>query len=130
MPNFSQLLQRLSEAGLDFVFVGGFAAISHGSSYLTRVLDICAMLTTENVAKLRQALAEWNPKHRMTPQKLSFLLYPPVDLPLNNHYLQTARGVLDVISSVLGVGDFKRLKQQAEELEVDGVVFVSSHSRI
>lgn len=130
MPNFSQLLQRLSEAGLDFVFVGGFAAISHGSSYLTRVLDICAMLTTENVAKLRQALAEWNPKHRMTPQKLSFLLYPPVDLPLNNLYLQTARGVLDVISSVLGVGDFKRLKQQAEELEVDGVVFVSSHSRI
>ena len=130
MPNFSQLLQRLSEAGLDFVFVGGFAAISHGSSYLTRNVDICAMLTTENVAKLRQALAEWNPKHRMTPQKLSFLLYPPVDLPLNNHYLQTDRGVLDVISSVLGVGDFKRLKQQAEELEVDGVVFVSSHSRI
>jgi len=115
---------------LDFVIVGGFAAISHGSSYLTRVLDICAMLTTENVAKLRQALAEWNPKHRMTPQKLSFLLYPPVDLPLNNLYLQTDRGVLDVISSVLGVGDFKRLKQQAEELEVDGVVFVSSHSRI
>jgi len=115
---------------LDFVFVGGFAAISHGSSYLTRNVDICAMLTTENVAKLRQALAEWNPKHRMTPQKLSFLLYPPVDLPLNNHYLQTDRGVLDVISSVLGVGDFKRLKQQAEELEVDGVVFVSSHSRI
>jgi len=130
MPNFSQLLQRLSEAGLDFVFVGGFAAISHGSSYLTRVLDICAMLTSDNVAKLRQVLAEWNPKHRMTPQKLSFLLYPPVDLPLNNHYLQTDRGVLDVISSVLGVGDFKRLKQQAEELEVDGVVFVSSHSRI
>ncbi len=123
MPNFSQLLQRLSEAGLDFVIVGGFAAISHGSSYLTRVLDICAMLTSDNVAKLRQALAEWNPKHRMTPQKLSFLLYPPVDLPLNNHYLQTDRGVLDVISSVLGVGDFKRLKQQAEELEVDGVVY-------
>jgi len=130
MPNFSQLLQRLSAAGLDFVFVGGFAAISHGSSYLTRNVDICAMLTTENVAKLRQALAEWNPKHRMNPQKLSFLLYPPVDLPLNNLYLQTDRGVLDVISSVLGVGDFKRLKQQAEELEVDGVVFVSSHSRI
>jgi predicted nucleotidyltransferase len=120
MQDFSQLLQRLAEAKLDFVIVGGYAAISHGSSYLTRDVDICAVLTKENIAKLRQALAEWNPKHRMTPQKLSFLTYPPASQPLNNLYLQTDRGVLDVISSVLGVGDFERLKSQAEELEVDG----------
>jgi predicted nucleotidyltransferase len=120
MQDFSQILQRLTDAGLDFVIVGGYAAISHGSSYLTRDVDICAVLTEENIGRLRQALAEWNPKHRMTPQKLSFLTYPPTGQPLNNLYLQTDRGVLDVISSVLGVGDFARLKQQAEELEVDG----------
>ena len=123
MQNFGQLLQRLADAGLDFVIVGGYAAISHGSSYLTRDVDICAVLTTENIAKLRQALSEWNPKHRMTPQKLSFLTYPPAGQPLNNLYLQTDRGVLDVISAVLGVGDFQRIKQQAEELEVDGQRF-------
>lgn len=121
MQNFGQLLQRLSEAGLDFVIVGGYAAISHGSSYLTRDVDICARLTEENIAKLRQALAGWNPKHRMTPQKLSFLDFPPEGQPMNNLYLQTDRGVLDVISSVLGVGDFKRLRDQAEELDVDGI---------
>ena len=123
MQNFSHILQRLTEAGLDFVIVGGFAAISHGSSYLTRDVDICAVLTPGNIAKLRQALAEWNPKHRMTPQKLSFLVYPPDGQPLNNLYLQTDQGVLDVISSVLGVGDFERLKHQAEELEVDGLQY-------
>ena len=120
MQNFSHILQRLTEAGLDFVLVGGFAAISHGSSYLTKDVDICAVLTPENVAKLRQALAEWNPKHRMTPQKLSFLTFPPAGQPLNNLYLQTDHGVLDVSSTVLGVGDFERLKREAEELEVDG----------
>lgn len=120
MQDFSQLLRRLSDAGLDFVIVGGFAAISHGSSYLTRDVDICTVLTPENVSKLRDALADWNPKHRMTPQKLSFLIYPSAGQPLNNLYLQTDRGVLDVISSVLGVGDFARLRQQAEEVEVDG----------
>lgn len=120
MQDFSQLLRRLSDAGLDFVIVGGFAAISHGSSYLTRDVDICAVLTPENVSKLRDALADWNPKHRMTPQKLSFLIYPSAGQPPNNLYLQTDRGVLDVISSVLGVGDFARLRQQAEEVEVDG----------
>jgi predicted nucleotidyltransferase len=120
MQNFSQLLQRLSDSGLDFVIVGGYAAISHGSSYLTRDVDICAVLTAENVAKLRQALADWNPKHRMTPQRLSFLLYPPSGQPVNNLYLQTDMGVIDIISSVLGVGDYARLRSQAEELEVDG----------
>jgi predicted nucleotidyltransferase len=120
MQNFGQLLQRLADAGLDFVIVGGYAAITHGSAYLTRDVDICAVLTEENVARLRQALGDWNPKHRMTPQRLSFLTHPPAGQPLNNLYLQTDMGVIDVISSVLGVGDFSRLRDKAEELEVDG----------
>jgi DNA-binding transcriptional regulator YbjK len=31
MQNFSQLRQRLTDAGLEFVLVGGFAAVRHGS---------------------------------------------------------------------------------------------------
>jgi len=85
MQNFSQLLQRLADAGLEFVIVGGYAAVAHGSFQLTRDVDICAVLTEADVAKLRQDM-----------------------------------GVIDVISSVLGVGDFQRLNTKAEELEVDG----------
>ena len=84
MQDFSILLKKLAEAGLDFVIVGGFAAITHGSSYLTRDVDICAVLTPENIARLRVALVDWNPKHRMTPQRLSFLAYPSADQPVNN----------------------------------------------
>ncbi len=120
MQDFSQLLQRLADAGLDFVIVGGYAAITHGSSYITRDVDICAVLTEENVARLRQALDGWNPRHRMTPQRLSFLTHPPPGQPLKNLYLQTDLGVIDVLTSVLGVGDFPRLRDKAEELEVDG----------
>lgn len=120
MQNFSQLLQRLADAELDFVIVGGFAAITHGSAYLTRDVDICAVLTEESVTRLRRALADWNPKHRMTPQRLSFLTHPSSVEKLNNLYLQTDMGVIDIITSVLGVGDFVRLKDKAEELEVDG----------
>lgn len=40
--------------------------------------------------------------------------------PANNLYLETNVGVLDIRSSVLGVGDFERLKRNAERLEVDG----------
>lgn len=120
MQTFSQILQRLTDAGLEFVIVGGYAAVAHGSSYLTRDVDICTVLTDENVAKLRRALADWNPKHRMTPQRLSFLQYPPLGQPLKNLYLQTDTGVIDILTSVLGVGDFDRLKSRAEEVEVEG----------
>ena len=120
MQNFSTLLQRLADAGLDFVIVGGFAAVTHGSSYLTRDVDICALLTPENVTKLRTALADWNPRHRMTPQKISFLFHPPANEPIQNLYLQTDQGVVDIFSSILGIGDFARLKSRAEDVEVDG----------
>jgi hypothetical protein len=62
MQDFSTLLRRLADAGLDFVIMGGFAAVPHRSAHLTRDVDICALLTPENVAKLRAALREWNPK--------------------------------------------------------------------
>lgn len=122
-PNFSKILQRLTDGGLDFVVVGGYAALTHGSTLVTRDLDICAVLTAENVKRLRRLLAEWNPKHRILPQKLSFLDHPAPGVPLNNLYLQTDAGVLDVLGSILGVGDFARLKERAEKLEVDGRVY-------
>jgi predicted nucleotidyltransferase len=34
--------------------------------------------------------------------------------------LETDAGMIDVLSSVLGVGDFARLKSKAEKLEIDG----------
>jgi predicted nucleotidyltransferase len=125
MQDFSTLLKRLADAGLDFVIVGGFAAVTHGSSYVTRDVDICALLTADDVAKLREALSDWNPKHRMTPQRLSFIAHPPSGVPVKNLYLQTDKGIVDVLSSVLGVGDFERLKRNAVEIEVDG-----SHYRV
>ncbi|HTO05342.1 MAG TPA: hypothetical protein VL069_16655 [Opitutus sp.] len=48
------------------------------------------------------------------------MTHPPPGQSLSNLYLQTDHGVVDIISSVPGVGDFVRLKRQAEELEVDG----------
>ena len=117
MQDFNRLLHRLADSGLDFVIIGGFAAITHGSSLMTRDLDICVLLTDATVEKLRAMFADWNPKHRMTPQKLSFLEFPKFG-PVKNLYLETDYGVLDILSSVLGVGDFQRLKEAAEIYEI------------
>lgn len=119
IQNFDRLLHRLADSGLDFVIVGGFAAVTHGSALVTRDLDICVLLTDETVEKLRSTLADWHPKHRMTPQKLSFLDFPTAG-PVQNLYLETDFGVVDILSSVLGVGDFRRLRDAAEAFEIGG----------
>jgi len=58
--DINRLLQRLCDADIDFVIVGGFAATLHGSSLVTRDLDVCAILSNENVEKLRDALRDAN----------------------------------------------------------------------
>jgi hypothetical protein len=46
---FNPLIQRLCDADIDFVIVGGFAGILRGSTLVTRDLDVCAVLSRENV---------------------------------------------------------------------------------
>jgi hypothetical protein len=114
------LLQRFADAGLDFVVVGGFASVLHGSAYVTDALDICAVLTKENIQKLRVALADLNPVHRVTHKKLSFLEHPPEGQPVANLYLETDAGVVDVLGKTLGLGEFEVLRKNAVEIPLFG----------
>lgn len=41
--NLNLLLKALLEADLEFVLIGGYAAVVHGSSQVTRDLDLCAL---------------------------------------------------------------------------------------
>ena len=120
MTDLNRPLQRLCDADIDFVIVGGFAAMLHGSSLLTRDLDVCAVLTAENVERLREVLRELHPVHRMTTQRLSFMDNPDPGTPLKNLYLQTDLGPLDLLSSITGVGDFGRVRESAVEVDLFG----------
>lgn len=114
------LLQRLAEAGVEFVVIGGYAAVLHGSAYLTNDVDVCAVLSPANVERIRQALADLKPVHRQTHRRLSFLDYPPAGQPVNNLYLETEQGIIDILSDVLGVGDFRRLRERAKIVPLFG----------
>jgi predicted nucleotidyltransferase len=120
MHKLHLLLQRLADAGVEFVVVGGYAGVIHGSALITNDVDVCAVLSETNVDKIRTALADLKPVHRMTQRKLSFLVHPPPGQSMANLYLETEGGVIDILSSVLGVGDFARLKDRAVEAVVFG----------
>jgi predicted nucleotidyltransferase len=120
MHSLHVLLQRFADAGFEFVVVGGYAGVLHGSALVTNDLDICAVLSPENVEKLRRVLADLHPVHRMTHEKLSFLEHPSANTPIANLYLETDGGVVDVLSNILGVGDYARLRRTAVEIVLFG----------
>jgi predicted nucleotidyltransferase len=120
VSELNRLLQRLIEADVEFVIVGGFGGVLHGSSLVTRDLDVCALLTATNVEKLRLAFRDLNPKHRLASNRLSFLENPEPGVALRNLYLQTDLGPLDLMSSITGVGDYARVAASAIEVELFG----------
>lgn len=121
--NFKNILARLKSSDVDFIIIGGFAAATYGSSQVTYDLDICAVLSPENITKLRAALEDINPKHRLTTDKLSFFKIPTELEGLNNLYLETEEGVLDILTTVTGVGDFEELKKNAIEVKIFGATY-------
>lgn len=118
--DFKLLLSKLHENNIDFIIVGGFAAAAYGSSFVTHDLDICSVLTPDNIERLRVSLSDVHPVHRIAQNKPSFLETPKSIEGINNLYLQTDIGVLDILSSITGVGDYNELKKSCIELKIYG----------
>lgn len=121
MQDLKALLERLLVHEIDFVLIGGFAAVVHGSTLVTQDLDICAAITEPQVAKLREALRDLHPWHRMNRSaRLSFLEHPKDLQGMNNIYLQTDLGILDILSQTQPAGDFEQIKSRSVEISLYG----------
>lgn len=120
MNDLGNLLEFLIKSPLDFVVVGGFAAVIHGCNQSTRDVDVCLALSPEQIQVLRQVLAPIHPKLRTKSDKPSFLTSPEDITEIKTLHLDTDLGVLDIISQVEGVGDFYDVLRHAEEIELYG----------
>lgn len=119
--DFLNLLKRIVDADIDFVVVGGFAGVVHGSSYVTQDIDICCDFSPDNLLSLQKAIADTNPIHRMTPKKIKLSINPQNIEQLKNLYIDTDIGQLDCLSFIDGIGDFENVKKQSVSVEVDGL---------
>lgn len=119
--NLKALLERLLKHEIDFVLAGGLASVVHGSPVVTYDLDICLAINDVQIKKLREALKDLSPRHRMNPNfKPSFLEYPEKLEGINNIYLETDLGVLDVLSELRPIGGFERIKEKAITISLYG----------
>jgi hypothetical protein len=121
MNNLNNLLQVLLENEIEFVLIGGFAGVVHGSTQVTRDLDICTFITPAQIEKLRLAFKDLHPRHRMNPNFKPSFLTEPKDLEnLRNIYLETDLGVIDIISEVTEVGNYEHVKKNAVKFNLFG----------
>ena len=106
MPDLEQLLERLVRHEVEFVIVGGYAAMIHGAGQITFDVDVCGPLDLANLTRIHAAVADLHPYHRMTPQEIPFVLSEGFDRGLKNLYLKTDLGQIDCLGSLPEVGDF------------------------
>ena len=117
MQNLSELTRRLVEAQLEFVLIGGFAAVAHGATLVTRDVDICCRFNEVNLRRIQKALGDLHPVHRSRPD-LPLDLTPEQCSGLKNLYLKTDLGVVDCLGEVLAVGNFDAVLKQSVEVEL------------
>lgn len=119
--DFLRLLEVLTSAGVDFIVVGGTAAVLHGSSMATYDLDVLMPFTRENCQRLLRAMEGLNPRLSHTADKR------PLELPadeltgFNNLYLLTDLGRLDVLGSLPPLPDTTEVMRSALTIDVGGV---------
>ena len=106
MDPLIQILKRLTEHELDFVVIGGMAAIAHGSAMVTRDVNVVAPLDDASIQKIIDALRGLNPRWRFRPDKII-----PVDSierfrGCRHLYITTDWGDIDILGEVAGVGTF------------------------
>lgn len=120
MKKLTDILALLAQHDVDFVVVGGFAAVAHGSSLVTQDIDICCDFSPENLMQIQRALEGRHPVHRMTTKRLPLILTPETCKGLNNLYLDTDAGQLDCLGFIEGIGGFEMVKARSIRIDMDG----------
>ncbi|NNJ26586.1 hypothetical protein [Alienimonas chondri] len=119
-PQFRRLLDTLEDGGVEYIVIGGLAAIAHGSSMLTQDVDVVYRRTADNIARLAAALVPLNPYLRGVPPGLPFRFDEETISKGMNFTLTTDAGALDLLGHMTGGGEFDDLITFTEPLSIQG----------
>lgn len=122
-PEFepTALLQALAEHAVDFVVIGGIAAIAHGSARLTRDLDISYATNADNLRALGAALMNLQARLRGVDEDVPFVPDEHTLRRTSLLTLDTSAGPLDLLAEPPGAPPYDELRRQAERITLGSV---------
>jgi hypothetical protein len=117
----ASIIQTLVAHDVEFIVVGGMAAVLQGAPVHTIDLDIVYALTESNIRQLALALTELGAVFRDDPRRI---VPNRTHLQSRGHkLLQTTAGPLDVLATIESNTTFEDLLPDCAWLEVDGARF-------
>jgi hypothetical protein len=120
---FRSILVALAEHEVDFILIGGLAAVAHGSRRVTRDIDIVAKPENDNLSRLEAALAELGAVQLIeggAEQPID-----PSDVALvalgTTLHTRSPAGRLDIVGAPAGAAPYALLRERALLVRVGGV---------
>ncbi len=118
--NFEVAVQSMSDAGVEFIIIGGWSAILHGSAHVTNDLDIFFSRKPDNLRRLIEALALYHPRLRDAPAELPFVWDTATLRNGTIFTLATDLGAIDLLAEVRGLGSFEEVWSHSVPVEAFG----------
>jgi predicted nucleotidyltransferase len=114
---FAEILATLTRAGVEFIVVGGGAAVLQGVPITTRDIDIVHRRTEDNVRRLASALDELGAVFRHDPRRLrpgpSHLIGP------GHQLTETRHGPLDCLGTIEEETVYEDLLPYVDVLQIE-----------
>ena len=114
------LLRALTEGGVDFVVIGGIAAVAHGSLQITQDLDIAYAGDDANLERLGAVLIDLGASLAGVTDDVPFVPDGRTLRHVRVLTLNTRHGPLDILAEPDGSGGYSRLRANAIRATVEG----------
>ena len=114
--DFLAVIRTLNEHGVDFIVVGGVAAVLEGAPISTFDLHVVHARTVDNVERLLKALAAMDAHYRLQPERR---IRPQTShlLSAAHQLLMTQYGPLDVLGAIGHSHGYEELLEHVNEMK-------------
>jgi hypothetical protein len=123
-PDFKPrtILRLLTTQGIDFVLVGGYAAVLHGSPRVTQDLDVCYATDEANLKALGRVLVDMRARLFGVDEEVPFVADERTLARVELLTLETDLGKLDLMTHPAGAPSYGKLRAHADTYDVGGFV--------
>lgn len=121
-PEFKprEILGLLTKRGVDFVVIGGYAAVLHGSPRVTQDLDITFATDPPNLEALGRLLTDLHARLYGVDRDLPFVADERTLARVELLTLETELGKLDLLALPAGAPTYSDLRGHAARFDVGG----------
>ena len=115
-----EILRLLTVRGVDFVVIGGIAAVLHGSAQATYDLDICFATDQGNVDALGDVLTALDARLKGVEDRVPFVPDARTLRRVEVLTMVTGLGELDVLARPAGSPGYQALRIGADRFDLEG----------